>query len=89
MWHRDFVRALVKPLACHIHTHMCTFQSFFLQIWGCFTREGLCKAPSEATKKSLVKPIANALEKHAGKPLVKALVKHLVEYLAKPLSKPW
>ena len=37
---------LVKGLHTYIHTHICTF-SFFLQIWGCFTKpyRGVCKAP--------------------------------------------
>ena len=34
---------LVKPLACHIHTNINTFQPFFIQISGCFTRGAFTK----------------------------------------------
>ena len=38
------MKPLVKPLACHIHTHINTLESFFIQIRGCFTRGAFAKA---------------------------------------------
>ena len=36
---------------CHIHTQICTFQSFFQQIWSCFTSEAPSEGPSKAPSK--------------------------------------
>ena len=43
---RAFVKLLQKRHATYIHTY--TFWSFFLQIWGCFTRAGALQSPYKA-----------------------------------------
>ena len=46
-----------REALCHIHSHICTFGSFFLQIWGCFTR-GALQSPWKAhVEKGFPKPI--------------------------------
>ena len=40
----------MEPLACHIHTHIHTFLSFFPTDMGCFAREAFTKALGSSQK---------------------------------------